>query len=83
MDRSVSDRQDTPNNRLSELMEKAHSRGEVNAEDPSEKAQAAAEVDAEAKAEAEETSRRGSSTGTHVRSKDTTSTSPVKSRNRT
>ena len=55
MDRSVSDRQDTPNNRLLELMEKAHSRGEVNAEDPSEKAQAAAEVDAEAKAE--ETSR--------------------------
>ena len=55
MDRSVSDRQDTPNNRLSELMEKAHSRGEVNAEDPSEKAQASAEVDAEAKAE--ETSR--------------------------
>jgi hypothetical protein len=31
VDRSVSDRQDTPNNRLKALLDKAHSRGGVNA----------------------------------------------------
>jgi hypothetical protein len=31
VDRSASDRQDAPSNRLSELMDKAHSRGGINA----------------------------------------------------